>query len=254
MQTFLLSKHGAHGPPSTLCTYLVVVFSFLKCCQSAKQTKQQKKKSSEKNYYLSVSFVSEHEKVSFEVFLTSCKKIRSKTYVNYSGSVLSLPGKKPPSPQNKTMQQQLIQAHSAAAVPKMEGGGGKQKRGSICYGAEKRIQAHSAAAVPEMDGGGGKQNRGYIFVMEPRNTAFRRRRPENGRRRKTKMRVHFRYGVAVPAATLRTRHKRGRRGGRNSGQVNLAVHCANEWQLFWKPLCRIGLLRFSRIYLDRFRE
>jgi hypothetical protein len=39
--------------------YLGVAFSSLKCCLSAKQTKQQKKKSSEKNSFLSVSFVSE---------------------------------------------------------------------------------------------------------------------------------------------------------------------------------------------------
>jgi hypothetical protein len=33
--------------------------------------------------------------------------------------------------------------------------------------------------------------------------------------------------LPLPAATLRTRYKRGRREGQNSGQVNMAVHCVN---------------------------
>jgi hypothetical protein len=69
----------------------------------------------------------------------------------------------------------------------------------------------------------------YVFsVKKLPISAFRRRRPENGRRRrKTKTRLDlFRYGAAA-AATLRTRHKQGRKGGSNSGQVNMAVHCVN---------------------------
>jgi hypothetical protein len=170
------ATHGEGAKP----VYLVVVFSFLKCCQSAKQTKQQKKKSSEKNSFLSVSFVSEHEKVSFEVFLTSCKTIRSKTYVNYSGSVLSvLPGKKPPSLQNNTMQQQLIQAHSAAAVPKIEGGG-KQKRRSIFVmepqNAYKRILPPPSRKWMEEEE---NKNAGpfSLWSRKTHTSAFRRRRP-----------------------------------------------------------------------------